>query len=188
MFFLLWYVLASERGQDVEVHVSPMSMKATSVDASIEHICQTLLRCQKRCCIAACLHFAKQLHVLVKANWPSVQHCILGSVQVLVRECGKSSLNQRRRLPRSTVVDHINHICFWTGAAGTMTLLAFSLSNTVQYPAMLVAAPLLLAMVVQGSIWCAKDRHFACGVAIPEGFPFDPFLLTSLFVAAKSFE
>jgi hypothetical protein len=66
-----------------------------------------------------------------------------------------------------------------------VTLLALSLSSTVQYPAMLVALPLLLAMVVQGSLWCAKDRHFACGVAIPEGFPFDPFLLTSLFVAAR---
>ena len=110
--------------------------------------------------------------------------CILGSIQVLIRECGKSTL-AKRRIARTTVIDHINHICFWTASALTALLFSISMSRPATFPAMVIALPLFFAMLIQSSLWCAKFRHYACGWMIPDGFPIDPIQLTALFVAAR---
>jgi uncharacterized membrane protein YgcG len=125
--------------------------------------------------------------IIVSPIFLSAGLCILGSLQVLVRECGKSSLLSRR-LPRSTVVDHVNHICFWlafAGSAGLWTISVSRPSTSTPFPALFIAMPVLVAMLVQASLYCAKNRHYACGFQVPEGFPVDPLHLTALFVAAR---
>jgi hypothetical protein len=106
---------------------------------------------------------------------------------MLIRECGQSSLT-RRNLPRTFIVNHINHICFWTASSMTAILVAFSMSRavtTTAIPAMLITLPLYVAMLIQTSLWCVKDRHYACSFQVPDGFPIDPIHLTALFIAAR---
>ena len=124
--------------------------------------------------------------VIASPIFLSAFFCVLGSIHILIRECGKSSL-LRRRLPKSTIVDHINHICFWLAAAASAGIWTVSMtrSSATSYPALFIVMPIIIAMLVQGSLYCAKNRHYACGFQVPEGFPVDPIHLTTLFVAAR---
>ena len=136
--------------------------------------------------------------------WIAAVLCIAGSSRILVhaycrrRFFGGSELrpqHQRQKLSRTTVIDHVNHIVFWIATSASAILLGTTLQSqaslspaaatTAGFPALTMASPLFLAMCVQSTLYCAKNRSRTCGFFLPDGFPVDPVHVTALFVAAR---
>ena len=94
----------------------------------------------------------------------------------------------------ATVIDHVNHIVFWIATSASAICSAPRCSRKPRYPrsryncwfpALTMASPLFLAMCVQSTLYCAKNRSRTCGFFLPDGFPVDPVHVTALFVAAR---